>query len=75
MEVELVEVKVKIPRQVYEFMEAAYSFAKTEESFEEWLGRPIVWQTDACLHSQFEGLTDAEDVGKKHGLTPEILDC
>lgn len=76
-QVETVKVKVKLPKQVLEFLKNTHAFMKIERPFDEWfaewLSNAIVWEVDACLNSQFEPLINAEAIRKIYGLTSQLL--
>ena len=66
--VELVEVKVMLPKNVFEFFENLLRFCRYKEPLEEFLGKTIVWMLDAERNSRFENIIDAEGIVKGYNL-------
>lgn len=60
-EQETVEVTLKIPKPLKEFLEAAHKFSKTSFSFEEWCYRELVF-----------GMKDGLESGDLDSLFPDM---
>ena len=66
--VELVEAKVLIPRQVLEFLKAAHDFGKWKESLEEYMGDQIVMNLEADFGDLLEGMWNMKEIIEGYGL-------
>jgi len=66
--VELVEVKIMLPKNVLEFFENFLRFCRYQEPLEEFLGKAIVWMLDAERRSGFESIMDIESIVKAYDL-------
>jgi hypothetical protein len=67
-EADLVEAKILIPRQVLEFLNAARTFGKWEESLEEYLGKQVVIVLGEDFGNSLIDLWDFQEILKGYGL-------
>lgn len=66
---ELVEVTVKIPKNVLEFYQALFQFTRSKEPLEKFLGHQIVWALDSDLYdAALDSLVDVAGLVKQYGL-------
>lgn len=73
----MIEVKVSVQNEVYDFLTALYSFSKMREPFEEWLGSKIAQSVQGDLGSNLESVLDMNQLISRYSLDkiPEFADC